>query len=464
MKCCGFGGCSFSFIYILLTALLFFLKSFILSFGDLYYKYETNIFWIKPVLAKHGLMKLLIEYLGYIIYGGIFLHILRKKNIFKKKQNENEKKNLKSNNQLIYRENYLSFRPIKMMLIACCLFAIQLIIRSIMSFLNLWMLDLWIFNIIFIPVFMKKIMKIDIYKHQLYSLIAIFFINLALLISASFINDSEGHSDFSNVSDNFGTYSIIFFYLVFLVLSALICLSQVMQKYLMDCEYVSSFQILFIIGIFSIFFTLIALIITSSVNCNKDLENVCSIFVNKTDSHYFDSFKIYANNLRNEFDEDKVSFFIEIFLVYPLYSLACYLKYFFETLIIYHLNPIYVLLSDNAFYSVKKIVTLFNEPTDLKTYLKLFGEIIALFGYFIYLEIIQFNCCEMNFNTRMSINERSKIESLGLYDNYDDDDGDDDDDEQNDNNNEIKNNLIKKENEMVEIKPNNDDNCDNNDK
>ena len=82
MKCCGFGGCSFSFIYILLTALLFFLKSFILSFGDLYYKYETNIFWIKPVLAKHGLMKLLIEYLGYIIYGGIFLHILRKKNIF----------------------------------------------------------------------------------------------------------------------------------------------------------------------------------------------------------------------------------------------------------------------------------------------------------------------------------------------------------------------------------------------
>ena len=102
-----------------------------------------------------------------------------------------------------------------MMLIACCLFAIQLIIRSIMNFLNLWMLDLWIFNIIFIPVFMKKIMKIDIYKHQLYSLIVIFFINLALLISASFINDSEGHSDFSNVSDNFGTYSIIFFYLYF---------------------------------------------------------------------------------------------------------------------------------------------------------------------------------------------------------------------------------------------------------
>ena len=100
-----------------------------------------------------------------------------------------------------------------MMLIACCLFAIQLIIRSIMSFLNLWMLDLWIFNIIFIPVFMKKIKKIDIYKHQLYSLIVIFFINLALLISASFINDSKGHSDFSNVSDNFGTYSIIFFYL-----------------------------------------------------------------------------------------------------------------------------------------------------------------------------------------------------------------------------------------------------------
>jgi len=232
----------------------------------------------------------------------------------------------------------------------------------------------------------------------------------------------------------------------------------------MDCEYISPFHILFIIGIFSTFFTLIALIITSSVSCNEKVKSACSLTDISTSTSYFDSFKIYGNNLRIEFDEDKVSFFIEIFLVYPLYSLACYLKYFFETLIIYHLNPIYVLLSDNAFYIVKKIVTLFNELTDLKTYLKLFGEIIALFGYFIYLEIIQFYCCEMNFNTRMSINERSKIESLGLYDNYDDEDDDDDNDEQNDNNNEIKNNLIKKENELVEIKPNNDDNCDNNDK
>ena len=82
------------------------------------------------------------------------------------------------------------------MLIACCLFAIQLIIRNIMSILNLWMLDLWIFNIIFIPIFMKKFFNTIIYKHQLYSLIFNFGINLILLIVASSIKFNKIQSDY----------------------------------------------------------------------------------------------------------------------------------------------------------------------------------------------------------------------------------------------------------------------------
>ena len=123
-------------------------------------------------------------------------------------------------------------------------------------------------------------------------------------------------------------------------------LSQVLQKQLMDFEYISPFKILLGIGIFSTFFTLITLTITTNVNYNGII--IEERFLNGTDNNtYFDSFTIYGNNLQEKFNKDKKpEFFVEIFLVYPLYSLACYSKYFFETMIIYHLNPNYVLISD----------------------------------------------------------------------------------------------------------------------
>ena len=79
MKCCGFGfaTCSFSYLYILFTIVLFFLKNCILSFSELSSKNTINIFGIEPVLIKHRLIMLLIEYLGYIIFGGLFFYFFR---------------------------------------------------------------------------------------------------------------------------------------------------------------------------------------------------------------------------------------------------------------------------------------------------------------------------------------------------------------------------------------------------
>ena len=61
----------------------------------------------------------------------------------------------------------------------------------------------------------------------------------------------------------------------------------------------------------------------------------------------------------------------------------------------------------------------------------------------------------MNFNTRIRIRERSRIESIGIND--EDDEEDEDDDENNDTNNNKKDNLIKKENEMVNMEGNDND-------
>ena len=447
MKCCAFGfsTCSFSYLYILFTIVFYFLKYCILSFSELSSKNRINIFGIEPVLTNHRLIMLLIEYLGYIIFGGLFFYFFRIRKIIKKNNKEKiEENNHPKNMQLIFKKQRLSKKAIKILLIACFLFAIQLIIRGIMNFLSLGMLDLWIFNIIFISFFMKIILKVEFYKHQLYSLGINFFINFALLIASSSLKEDDGKSQYEKIADNFGNYFyIVLFYLVFLALSAMICSSQVMQKHLMDVENVSAFTILFIIGLLSSFFTLIALIMTTSIKCNEVLTNKQFCWLSGEDNiYYFDSFKIYKNNMSKQYQVNKSAFFIEIFLVYPLYSLACYLKYYFQTMIVYHLNPNYVLISDNVYFSVKTIIALMNDKAGKGSILMLIGDIISLIAYCFYLEIIILKCCNMNFNTRISINERSMSEILdiGLYE---DDENDEDDIKFEDNN---------KEKEMVEIK------------
>ena len=416
-KYCELGECSTSYIYILFTNLFFFFKSSVLNLGELSFDTLINIFGIETVISKHVLIKLLLEYLGYIIFGLISQKILIKKKIFKKEEEEKESKNRsRKSNFLIFQVENFDKKTLLPLLIASSTFALQLIIRSILSYCSVWMLDLWIFNIIFISFFMTRIFKVRIYKHQLYSLIFIFIVSLILLITASCIK-IDGVSDYDSINNLYGSYFfVLLFYLVYLILSSLICFSQVKQKQLMDFTYVSPFKILIVIGIFSSIFVSIALIVTSCAGCNELMvkNDICHIshpnYNNNT--FYFDNLVVFFNNLGDQYNKDKISFFIEIFLVYPLYSLACFMKYFFEIMIIYHLNPNYVLISDNMYYGTRYLISLIYTPSNIKLYLNVFGNFFSLFLYFFYLEIIRFKCLGLDFNTRVSIKIRSQIESI----------------------------------------------------
>ena len=108
MKCVKFGGCSIYYIYILLTILFFFLKSSILSCSEVSVKTLLNVFGIETVLYRHGLMQLLVEYIGYIIYGGIFLIILKKNKIFNKKEKEEKKEKEPKNEEIIQKNKKIN--------------------------------------------------------------------------------------------------------------------------------------------------------------------------------------------------------------------------------------------------------------------------------------------------------------------------------------------------------------------
>jgi len=448
-KWCGFGKCSLSYLYILITALMFLLKSSLLNIGELSFNTSKNIFGFETVIKNHGLMKLLLEYLGYIVFGAIFLKVFQTKETFKKETEVIRK------NSLIYKKQRFNLRTFILMLIACGTFALQLIIRSILNFCSVWMLDIWVFNILFIPYLMKKTFKITIYKHKMYSLIFNFTINLVIIVITSALK-TNGASDFDSINTLYGSYLfIILFYIIYLILSAILSFSQVLQKQLMDLEYVSAFKILFVIGIISSSLGFLTIIITSNVKCKGLMaeNNLCPIShpdYENGKAHYFDNALIFFSNLGDQFDKDKLSFFLEIFIVYPLYSFTCFAKYFCETMVVYLLDPNHVLISDTLFYGTRKFVTLIYFPDNTKNYLKLLGEIIALFGYMFYLEIFEINCCGFSFDTKTNIDRRSRLESKANND-IEEDDEEENDIFDNDNKKEYLTFPKKKENEMIEI-------------
>ena len=94
----GFGKLSLNNIYIFLTALMSFLKESLLDIGDLGIQTNVNIFGFKLVIKNHGLMKIILDYFGKIIFGIIFLLKFEKISFFTKREEEIVK------NEFIYNE------------------------------------------------------------------------------------------------------------------------------------------------------------------------------------------------------------------------------------------------------------------------------------------------------------------------------------------------------------------------
>ena len=71
--------CSKHYLYIILTALFFVLKNSVLNLQELGFNDKNyNIFGINIVADQHILMKLLLEYSGYTIFGILFKIIFDK--------------------------------------------------------------------------------------------------------------------------------------------------------------------------------------------------------------------------------------------------------------------------------------------------------------------------------------------------------------------------------------------------
>ena len=408
----GFGKCSFAYLYIVRKAIAELIEDYLLSLEDINSKYKFNIFHTRTVLKSHKLIKTLYRYISFIIFGLLFFYIQiakkGKKNEEKKgnKENKEEDDKLERTTHTKYIVNgfILPKKVLYELFIVCGLFTLFKVVRKIISFYKISDLDFWIFNIIFVTLYMHKYFGLKMYKHQKWALLFIFSTNCCLLSIAAFIPKTDGKS--TTVKTH--KWKCIFILLTYIILSWISSATKVASKKLMDINYISPYRIIFFMGVFGTIFSLIALLFTSNITC----KTYCKVNEkNNPKKAYLDSLPIYFSYLKNANNKD---FYVEIFAVIPLYIFFNFFEFVCEMLIILYLNPNYILIGDCIYYGTTKLIEFkIKKGTSPKKFcVEYIAEMLALIGYTIYLEIIELRFCNLDKNLKKNIMDRSENESL----------------------------------------------------
>jgi hypothetical protein len=265
---------------------------------------------------------------------------------------------------------------------------------------------------------MKIYFKTEIYRHHKCSVVFIIVFSCGLILASSFIPDfpvNNGESyinSFQVVKELFG-HELYFLIIIpiFIIRNFGFSFSTIVSKILFEINFVSRHILIIFIGAIGFFINLFIALITIYFE-NKDKYSLLS----------------YFNDLNDRLTENKqYEFYGEIFLVFPLFSISKFFQIYFEMLVIYYLNPIFILITNNLCYSISGIVFYAFNPNFIRFtsfILTEFTDIISLIGYCIYLEIIELNFCGLSNNLRRKIKDKGESEVndiiLGKIGNNDD--------------------------------------------
>ena len=400
------GKCYRSYLYLLGKALSKLISLFLIGS-----KSHNNIglFGFCPIFHSFNFMRSIVSYFGYIIFGLIFFVF----NKFKKEeQNEIQVRTAQRDGNFIYNnpeeihEGKLYIRYI----ILSLSFVFYIEIKKVLYIEGFQFFNFWTVNIIFLSILMKKYFIIDFYKHHKVSIIFIVSACSALILAASFLPNSffgkDSGNAYENINKKLGSYFYcILFIILFVGLSFIYSYTRVYTKVLMQIKFISPFKIIILFGIAGFPISIIA--------------SVVSYYIG-----YRDNIIKYFWEMKKALNEEKnYKFWIEVFLVYPLYSFASFMEINFETLTIYYLSPLYTLMSDELYFFITKLIFfLFHLSSGrlriVHFLIAEFSEIFALLGYMVYLEILELNFCGLSDNIGKNLAKKGDMEFRKLSKHY----------------------------------------------
>ena len=421
----GFGRCSKYLIFILGTVIFKTLNNFIFE-NQINPKSKGGLFGFTPVLSHHVYVQYLYKYISFIIGGVIFEYVLYKKSKTKR-ESTNDGKSTKEilshqTTMLIYNEqDENDLKKKHEILLVCLSYCLSYEIIGILYIFGFDRIEIWTCEILFILYFMKKYFRIKIYNFKKIALFIILGPTSILLLTSSFLpftsnemslEKSRDQNAYEEIEEITGSkfYSIPLS-IFFIILEIFLSYSRVKAKVLMDLRYFSPYLIIFYIGISGFILILIILIILSLFNCSDGIANICMVRdMNNETLLYIDNAIIYFQELR----ETGNRMYIEIFLIIPFYLIIKFLEFTCEILVIYYFNPNYILVRDNLYYGIIRIIFIIVNNKDYQQSISFTqfiilesSEIISVFAYGIYLEIIELRFCGLDRYLKRNIMLRS---------------------------------------------------------
>ena len=375
-------------------------------------------------LYKHERVYDIFKSIGVFIFSCVFYKIETMPN---KKEITSQRissfPSIKSNNQIILIFNDLqdemdSFSNLNILFLITIYVCVEYL-SDIFYQLKLKIFDFWMFELLVISYINSKMFKLKIYKHQMFAIFFNSFICLLFRLPSfilSFSLEDEG-----NEKDRKSLYELnkwyialgIFIYIMIITIRAY---SFTKIKWFIDLKYISSTKLLIFVGFIGILISSISCIIQTNIECSKKI-NFCKIRYNDSSSYYLDNFGVYYEKISGLKNYEII---IEICVI--LFGMICkFFGSYFDILIIQYLTPVHKIFYSSIYYFIIKIIAIFyskiktNNFFNGKDYEKKFyiflldilGNIIAIFGFLIYLEIIELKFCKLNYNLKIYISKRS---------------------------------------------------------
>jgi hypothetical protein len=169
-----------------------------------------------------------------------------------------------------------------------------------------------------------------------------------------------------------------------------------------------------------------------SIISHKEMIKICRLRENITQNetyNYYDNYHIYIDHLL----EGDILYKIKNYCIVLLRIIILFLVRFSSILIIKYLNPAFFICASYIYYFVLRLsmiisnIFIFTEETEDNFYLDFFIEIFSILGILVYVEFLELNFCDLNYNLKKNIMLRSMLDSKGNIDETEDITEDNDD-------------------------------------
>ena len=413
MKIISFGKCNKFYVYIMFYVISLILNDFLLgqSYYDTFIEIKFFSSDIQKIFNTHYFFHQIIFHFDLIILAYLLFLIKKKYFSTKSKRNLSEDKI-----KLIYNDPEkaiksrisLSFYILTIFIMIIEDQLLEKIFPYLFSYVDFWMIEL-----IMVSYICSNMFNFKLYQHQKLS----FYMNAIFPMVLKIVTVIQSKIE----------YLLIFGIIIYLHLILLRSIVNTKVKYYMDLKYISEEKILILYGflgtIIFLFYSIITTLISENIFEYK--KDKCSPYYDK--SMFFENIKQYFEiRLCNGFNLCEL--FKELGMII-LGSFFLFCKKYFFLLVIKFFTPAHIIFSYPLYFMLVKLILMLNNKIRLKTFFKtkkqkniekvfldISGDIISIIWYIIYLEIIEFHCCKLDYNIKKNIIKRSIVDSLNFND------------------------------------------------